>query len=145
MEARFAAIIHHYYDLPQLDSISAYDFLLIVDFFAGRDVPFFFLALILFTREFFTPSLFFFGVRFLAALAVDFFFFPVAAFGFALLPAELPPLPTDFFDFELFPFFGAFLPGADRRLVAAVAGADDFPGELLFFGAFFFFVAIFHV
>lgn len=41
--------------------ILLYDFFETVDFFLGLDVPFFFRAFMLFTKEFFTPSLFFFA------------------------------------------------------------------------------------
>jgi hypothetical protein len=46
----------------QFRFIFAYDFLLTLDFFFGREIPLRFLALMLFTKEFFTPSLFFLPV-----------------------------------------------------------------------------------
>jgi hypothetical protein len=53
--------------------IFEYDFLVTVDFFFGREIRRFFLALMLLTREFVTPSLFFFAAGFFAPdfLVVD--------------------------------------------------------------------------
>ncbi len=51
-----------YSSFPQLFSISLYAFLETVDLLLGFEVPFSFLALILLTKEFFTPFLFFFAV-----------------------------------------------------------------------------------
>ena len=84
-----------------------------VDFFFGRDAPFFFFSLMLLTSEFFTPSLFFFAVPpvFLTAdfftdlsgadfFVADFFLVPDAGF-----------LPADSGAAFLEIFFEAGLPG----------------------------------
>jgi hypothetical protein len=105
-----------------------------VDFFFGRDAPFFFFALMLLTSEFLTPSLFFF------AAPPDFF---TAGFFADLL--------ADFFDADFFDaaFFGAaFFPVTDAGFLPADLGAAFFavfleagPPGFLFSGAVF--VAVF--
>jgi len=76
-----------YFFLPQLFCIFLYDFFVTVDFFLLREVPFFFFALILFTNEFFTPSLFFFAPLFLGADLSALFFAGFRAVFFAGLRA----------------------------------------------------------
>ena len=64
--------MHVYFALPQFFFIALYDRFETVDFFFDLDFPLLFLALMLLTSEFFTPSLFFFAPVFFAA------FFPAA-------------------------------------------------------------------
>lgn len=120
--------IYFSFPFPQLFCISLYDSFDTVDFFALLAVPFFFFALMLFTKEFFTPSLFFWVLAF---LAVDFFeavdFFVLTAFVAAFL--GLAFFGAAFFEAAFFgpAFFVVDLPGA-AFLVA------DF--VLVFFAAF---------
>ena len=90
--AGFPFFFNNYLDFrPQLSCISSYAFFDTVDFFLGLDAPVFFFALILLTREFLTPSLFFpvffgalwadFGGDFFRGLPVDFFFVAIRFFG----------------------------------------------------------------
>ena len=58
------------YFLPQLSSIFLYAFFVMVDLDFGLDAPFSFLALMLFTREFFTPSLFFLEGAFFFGISI---------------------------------------------------------------------------
>src|SRR5215203_5010056 len=64
----------------QLFCMSLYAFLETVDFFLVLDAPFFFLALMLLTKEFFTPSLFFLVLSFFVAAFLGAVFFLGAAF-----------------------------------------------------------------
>lgn len=73
-----------------------YDLLLTVDLLLGRDLPFFFLALMLLTKEFLTPSLFFLPPAFFAAFFLG-----------------LVPLPPGV-------FFAAFFLGAPRLLAGVL-------------------------
>jgi hypothetical protein len=67
--------------------MASYAFFETVDFRAGLLVPLFFLAFILLTSEFFTPSLFFLTVLFLEAAFFVVAFFDAAFFGVVFFAA----------------------------------------------------------
>lgn len=69
-----------YFSFPQLSCILLYCFLSTVDFFLLLESPRFLCALMLFTREFFTPSLFFLVLAFLPAPFFAAFRFVAARF-----------------------------------------------------------------
>jgi uncharacterized protein YjbI with pentapeptide repeats len=122
-----------------------------VDFFLDLALPFFFLALMLLTSEFFTPSLFFFADFFGADFFADFFFadffgadfFFADFFGADFLPADFlavffaADLRAVFLAAFLAPFLAAFFGAALRPRLEADFFTLRLPEVPLRFAAFF--------